>query len=52
MESRAQQAGAAVSKINALESKWNDAYKRGDPGGMSDLLAEDFIITVEDGATF
>jgi ketosteroid isomerase-like protein len=51
-ESHAQQADAAVSKINALEFKWNDAYKRGDPAGMSALLAEDFIITVEDGTTF
>jgi ketosteroid isomerase-like protein len=42
----------AVSKITALESKWNDAYKRSDPAGLQALLSDDFIITVEDGTTF
>lgn len=42
-----------VSKvILALESKWNDAYKRGDIDAMNALLADDFIITVEDGVTY
>jgi len=43
---------AASSKIIALETKWNDAYKHGDVGTMESLLAENFIITVEDGSTF
>ena len=45
-------ADPASSKISALETKWNDAYKRNDPAGMEALLAVDFIITVEDGTTF
>jgi ketosteroid isomerase-like protein len=45
-------ADTASSKIVALENKWNDAYKRGDASTMESLLAEDFIITVEDGSTY
>src|SRR5207245_4113162 len=45
-------ADPATSKIVALETKWNDAYTRGDAAGMQALLGDDFIITVEDGATF
>jgi len=41
-----------TSKILALESKWNEAYKRGDIATMESLLADDFVITVEDGSTF
>jgi ketosteroid isomerase-like protein len=40
------------AKILALEDKWNAAYKRGDIATMESLLAEDFIITLEDGGTF
>jgi ketosteroid isomerase-like protein len=43
---------SAASQILALEDKWNAAYKRGDVATMGSLLAEDFIITVEDGSTF
>jgi ketosteroid isomerase-like protein len=39
------------SKILAAEDKWNAAYKRGDMVTMESLLAEDFIITLEDGST-
>jgi ketosteroid isomerase-like protein len=42
---------SAASRILALEDKWNAAYKRGDVATMGSLLAEDFIITVEDGST-
>jgi ketosteroid isomerase-like protein len=42
----------AATKILALEQKWNDAYKRSDIAAMDSLLADDFIITVEDGSTF
>ena len=45
-------ADPATSKITSLETKGNDAYKRGDAAGMASLLADDFIVTVEDGATF
>ena len=41
---------AVSSKILALENKWNTAYKRGDIAAMGALLADDFIITLEDGA--
>jgi ketosteroid isomerase-like protein len=40
------------AKIVALENKLNDAYKRGDAATMESLLADDFIITVEDGSTY
>lgn len=43
---------SALSKIRAYEDKWNAAYKQGDIATMDSLLAEDFIITVEDGRTF
>src|SRR5258708_39704926 len=45
-------ADPGASKILALENKWNEAYKRGDIATMGSLLAEDFVITVEDGSTF
>ena len=41
-----------ASKILALENKWNEAYKDGDVATLNSLLADDFIITVEDGSTF
>jgi ketosteroid isomerase-like protein len=47
-----QQKSDTVSKILALEAKWNDAYKRNDVGVMNSLLADDFLITVEDGTTY
>ena len=47
----AQQKSDAASKIIALENKWNEAYKQGDVAAMNSLLADDFIITVEDGTT-
>jgi ketosteroid isomerase-like protein len=41
-----------TAKIVALENKWTEAYKRHDVGAMSSMLADDFIITVEDGNTY
>jgi ketosteroid isomerase-like protein len=49
--SDAQQTEAA-SKVLALENKWNEAYKQGDIATLNSLLADDFIITIEEGATF
>jgi ketosteroid isomerase-like protein len=43
---------AESSKIIALENKWNAAYERGDITAMNSLLADDFVITVEDGSTY
>jgi ketosteroid isomerase-like protein len=48
----AQQKSEPASKILALEAKWNEAYKRNDIATMNFLLADDFIITVEDGTTY
>ena len=39
------------ARILAIENRWNAAYKRGDIAAMESLLAEDFIITLEDGST-
>jgi ketosteroid isomerase-like protein len=48
----AQQKTDTAGKITALESKWCDAYKQRDVGAMNSILADDFIITVEDGSTY
>jgi len=50
--SAAQQQTEAASKVLALENKWNEAYKQGDIATLNSLLADDFIITVEEGVTF
>jgi len=50
--SLAQQKSDATSKVLVLEAKWNEAYKRGDIAAMNSLLADEFIITVEDGSTY
>ena len=50
--SNAQQKSDTGSKVLGLEAKWNEAYKRGDIAAMNSLLADEFIITVEDGRTF
>lgn len=42
----------ASQKILALEKEWNTAYRQGDVDKMNSLLADDFIITIEDGRTF
>ena len=39
-------------KILSLEKDWNTAYRQGDVAKMNTLLADDFIITIEDGRTF
>jgi len=49
---RASQADNGSAIILGLEAKWNSAYDRGDIATMNTLLADDFIITVEDGSTF
>jgi ketosteroid isomerase-like protein len=47
-----QQKSESATKILTLENRWNDAYKQGDITTMNSLLADDFVITVEDGTTF
>lgn len=47
-----QQKSDATAKILTLENKWNEAYKQGDVAAMGSLLADDFIITDEEGLTY
>src|SRR6267378_7954502 len=35
--------------IRALESKWTDAYKQRQVAVLAALLADDYVITMEDG---
>lgn len=48
----AQQKPPDPEKILEMEKRWTEAYKQRDVGILSSLLAEDFIITVEDGSTY
>ena len=41
-----------AASIRALELKWVDAYKQRQIANVAALLAEDYIITVEDGSTY
>jgi ketosteroid isomerase-like protein len=41
-----------VASIRALELKWVDAYKQRQIGAVAALLAEDYVITLEDGTTY
>jgi|SRR5215472_5808305 len=52
MLTMAQQASQEEAKILELEKKWTDGYKLHHINTMISLLAEDFVITVEDGRTF
>jgi len=45
-------ANPVASKIVALENEWTAAYERHDVESMASFLADDFIITVEDGNTY
>ncbi|HLW89515.1 MAG TPA: nuclear transport factor 2 family protein [Terriglobales bacterium] len=48
----AQQGSPDAERVLALEKKWTESYKQRDVGILSSLLAEDFIITIEDGSTY
>lgn len=48
----AQQRSPDGEKVLALEKKWTESYKHRDVSLLSSLLAEDFVITVEDGSTY
>jgi len=37
--------------IRGLESKWSDAYKQRRISALASLLADDYVITMEDGTT-
>jgi ketosteroid isomerase-like protein len=40
-----------VANIRALEMKWADAYRHRQVDVLSSLIADDYVITMEDGAT-
>ena|SRR5258707_15453157 len=44
--------GAAAAQVRKLEEKWTEAYKSRQISILSSLLAEEFVITVEDGNTY
>jgi len=39
-----------AAAVRALELKWTEAYKQRNIDILSSLLAEDFVITIEDGS--
>jgi ketosteroid isomerase-like protein len=41
-----------AANIRAMELKWTESYKQRQVQMLSSLLAEDFVITVEDGNTY
>jgi ketosteroid isomerase-like protein len=49
--SRAQEKSDAET-IRALEQKWTDSYKQRSIDILSSLLANDFVITIEDGSVY
>ncbi len=49
---KAQETSAAATQVRKLEEKWTAAYKDRQIDILSSLLAEDFLITVEDGNTY
>ena len=51
ISSSAQEKSDAAT-IRALELKWTESYKQHSIDILSSLLAEDFVITIEDGSTY
>ena len=41
-----------TESIRILESKWVDAYRQRQIATVASLLAEDYVITLEDGSTY
>jgi len=52
MRNSAQEKSDVDTTIRTLESKWVDAYKQRQSVAMAGLLAEDYVITLEDGSTY
>lgn len=46
------QKGSDNNSVLGLEKKWTEAYRDRNINILSSLLAEDFVITVEDGSTY
>ena len=47
-----QQSSPEAAKILALEQQWTDAYRQRNIKLLTSMLAEDFVITVEDGSVY
>jgi ketosteroid isomerase-like protein len=47
-----QQNSSATSTVMELEKRWTEAYRRREIGILASLLADEFVITVEDGSTY
>ena len=47
----AQEKGDAAT-VRSLELKWTESYKQHNIEILSSLLADEFVITIEDGSTF
>jgi ketosteroid isomerase-like protein len=43
---------ADAATIRSLEMKWTESYKQRNIDILSSLLAEDFVITIEDGSVY
>jgi len=52
MRCSAQEQAGAAAQVRKLEEKWTAAYKERDIDILSNLLTEEFVITVEDGNTY
>lgn len=52
VSSAAQDKSDSAAAIRKLEEKWTESYKKRQIDILSSLLAEDFVITVEDGNTY
>ena len=52
MRLAAQEPSGAAAQVRKLEEKWTAAYKERQINILASLLAEDFVITVEDGNTY
>jgi ketosteroid isomerase-like protein len=48
----AQEKTDTAATIRKLEEKWTESYKKRQIDNLSSLLADDFVITVEDGNTY
>ena len=48
----AQEKADTAASLRKLEEKWTESYKKRQIDILSSLLAEDFVITVEDGNTY
>jgi len=48
----AQDQSKAAAEIRSLELKWTESYKQRQVAMLSSLLADDFVITIEDGSTY